>query len=131
MQEGYFTCAVFIDLCKAFDTVNHQILIDKLNLYGIRGKTLNLLKNYMTNRKQITIINNVKSNPRTITCGVPQGSILGPLLFNLYINDLPNHINSTTRLFADDACLCFSAKDPQQLQNLTNNELITQTIISN
>ena len=124
MQEGYVTCAVFIDLCKAFDTVNHQILMDKLYKYGIRGIMHKLLTNYLTNRSQITLINQAKSNPKLITCGVPQGSILSTILFNLYINDLPNHSNSTTRLFADDACLCFSAKDSIQLETLTNKELI-------
>ena len=124
MQEGLVTCAVFIDLCKAFDTVNHQILLDKLYYYGIRGVVAKLLINYLTNRTQITRINDCKSDPKLITCGVPQGSILGPLLFNLFINDLPNHSKSTTRLFADDACLCFSARTSHQLETLTNNELI-------
>ena len=123
MQNKLITCSVFIDLRKAFDTVNHQILISKLHNYGIRGQIGKLLENYLTNRTQVTIVNNAKSNPKLITCGVPQGSILGPLLFNLYINDLPNHSAATTRLFADDACLCFSHKDPNTLQTQINREL--------
>ena len=124
IQNKLITCAVFIDLRKAFDTVNHNILLSKLHRYGIRGQIGNLLKNYLTNRTQITIIDNIKSKSERVTCGVPQGSILGPLLFNLYINDLPNQSDSTTRLFADDACLCFSDKDPQSLQTKINSELI-------
>ena len=123
MQNKLFTCSVFIDLRKAFDTVNHQILISKLHNYGIRGQIGKLLENYLTNRTQVTIVNNAKSNAKLITCGVHQGSILGTLLFNLYINDLPNHSAATTRLFADDACLCFSHKDPNTLQTQINHEL--------
>jgi hypothetical protein len=104
--------------------VNHQILITKLHNYGIRGLIGKLLENYLTNRTQTTIVNNIRSNPKQITCGVPQGSILGPLLFNLYINDLPNHSSATTRLFADDACLCYSGGDPYTLQTQINNELL-------
>ena len=122
-QNGYFTCSVFVDLAKAFDTVDHSILLSKLQNYGIRGTPFQLLSSYLHDRNQKTIINNKHSNTEKITCGVPQGSILGPLLFNLYINDIVNVSLFTTRLFADDACFTYSLKDPILLQTTVNNEI--------
>ena len=103
LDNGDHVLGVFLDFSKAFDCVNHKILLTKLECYGIRGIALQWFRSYLTNRKQYVVYNNINSNLRDITCGVPQGSILGPLLFLLYINDITN---ASTKLFpilyADD-----------------------------
>lgn len=124
MGNGKFTCSVFLDLAKAFDTVDHKILINKLYNYGVRGLPAKLIENYLTNRDQITIFNNIKSDKEQIKLGVPQGSILGPLLFNFYINDIVQVSNFTVRLFADDACLVYTCNSAVELENRVNTELI-------
>ena len=115
---------IFIDLSKAFDTVDHKILLTKLNSFGVRGTPHDLLKSYLHNRKQVVRIKNATSTPKTINIGVPQGSILGPLLFLIYINDLPNVSNLLqTILFADDTTLTYSHKNYMELVPIINTEL--------
>ena len=114
---------VFLDLTKAFDTVCHKRLLIKLEHYGIRGNALNLLSSYLSNRMQFVAINNHFSSLQPVSMGVPQGSILGPLLFLLYINDIPNAINGIPRLFADDTCLSVKSATPESLEGLLNSDL--------
>ena len=96
----------FLLTLKAFDTVNHEILIGKLSYYGFGGIPLNLIKSFLRNRKQYVSINGFESNKLDTTCGVPQGSTLGPLLFLIYINDLRLSLKSSTAShFADDTSL--------------------------
>ena len=109
---------------KAFDTVNHHILISKLNQYGISGKSKDWIASYLRNRTQQVKLNGVKSNDKIITCGVPQGSILGPLLFTIYINDMHKALpNSSVFHFADDTNLLFSSTTSKKIHKVINNEL--------
>ena len=107
-----------MDFCKAFDTVCHKILLDKLYHYGIRGPAHSLIENYLYRRQQFVTINNASSSYKAINIGVPQGSILGPLLFLIYINDLPNALHTIPRLFADDTCLFLNHSSLTSLENI-------------
>ena len=89
MDRGEIPFGIFLDLSKAFDTLNHSILLDKLNYYGIKKCSLQLIKSYLANRSQYVEHNGIKSDYSPISTGVPQGSILGPLLFIIYLNDIP------------------------------------------
>ena len=103
LNNKQYSIGIFLDFSKAFDTINHDILINKLSYYGIRGTALRLIKICVTNRVQFVNLNDVKSEYLPINCGVPQGSILGPLLFLLYINDISNIFSIIDIiLFADD-----------------------------
>ena len=107
-----------------FDTVEHSILLDKLYHYGIRGNALQWFNSYLTNRYQYVKYNITPSDMTNITCGVPQGSILGPLLFLLYMNDIASVSNILSSiLFADDTKLFCSSKNLQELTAIVNNEL--------
>ena len=124
IDAGNVTVGVFVDLAKAFDTVDHAILLGKLNFYGIRGIPQQWFADYLTNRKQFVSIHNSNSSLSNITCGVPQGSILGPILFLIYINDL-NNVSKKLRsiMFADDTNLFMTGKSITEIETEMNFEL--------
>ena len=122
-EDGKITCTIFIDLAKAFDTVDHKILLKKLEFYGIRGNLLSLFKSYLTGRMQCVRVNGVRSSYRTVKMGVPQGSVLGPLLFLVFINDLPMASNFYTKLFADDTFLLMSSQNLKNLEKKVDDEM--------
>ena len=125
MDKKLYTCGIFIDLQKAFDTVNHSILLQKLSHYGIRGIVNDWFTSYLVGRKQITEIGpRNKSSKEILLSGVPQGSVLGPLLFLIYVNDICNSCNELKfYLFADDTNLLYADKNLKSLESKVNNEL--------
>ncbi len=124
LDEGKEVRVVFCDISKAFDRVWHKGLLRKLESIGIRGSLLSWVKNYLSERKQRVVINNSTSSWRDINAGVPQGSILGPLLFIVFINDILTDINSTIKLFADDTSLYLIVDDPQETAQTLNDDLV-------
>ena len=110
MDQGLITGMILLDLQKAFDTVNHQILLDKLKCIGATQNCTNWFDSYLTNRNQQVDLGGNMSEPLTITCGVPQGSILGPLLFLLYVNDMSLATQEKLMLYADDSGIIVSGK---------------------
>ena len=124
LDKNNYSIGVFIDLSKVFDTIDHNVLLKKLSCYGIRGAALSWFVSYLHNSTQYASIIGTDSNLLTIKCGVPHGSILGPLLFIMYVNDIVNSSNlANFIMFADDTNLFFKHKDLTTLFNIINAEL--------
>ena len=124
IDRGNVNAVVFIDLEKAFDTVDHSILLEKLSLYGIRGIELEWFRSYLSGRKQCCKVNGHISNIESIRYGVPQGSCLGPLLFLIYINDLPLALdNAKVTMYADDTSISYSSKSVDEINSAINDDL--------
>ena len=117
IENNNLVAGIFLDLSKAFDVVDHKILLQKLEHYGIRGTCLKWFESYLTNRKQYTVVNGIKSNTEVVEYGVPQGSVLGPLLFLIYTNDISTATNPhKLRLFADDSNIFVVDKEASRLK---------------
>ena len=125
VDPGKINAVVFLDLKKAFDTVNHEILLSKLRNYGICDKAHSWFESYLNNRMQRCLVNGTLSRSCSLSCGVPQSTILGPLLFLLYINDLPNCLsNCQSRMYADDTHLTYTGFSADNIQSSLNDDLV-------
>ena len=125
-DNGLITASVFLDLSKAFDTVDHNILLCKLKLIGLDSKSLNWFESYLSNRLQKTSISNTLSSPLPVSVGVPQGSILGPLLFIIYVNEMPNIVkHCKIILYADDTLLHYSSNSAKDIEQRINEDLLS------
>ena len=134
LYRGKVVIGVYLDLKKAFDTVDHSILLKKLYAYGIRGNILKWFKSYLETRQQYVFINGTCSTKECVRCGIPQGSILGPILFILYINDLSRASKMLFPvLFADDTSVFIEGDTLEDTSQSLNNELqnITEWLLAN
>ena len=123
VDKGLLNCVIFIDLKKAFDSIDHEIILHKLAKWG-GSRCTEMVKSYLRNRLQRCNVNNHLSSPSLLDCGVSQGSITGPLLFLIYINDLPNCLSlGSPRMYADDTNVTFAASDMLGLETQINTEL--------
>ena len=125
-DNGLITASVFLDLNKAFDAVDHNILLRKLKLIGLDSKSLNWFESYLSNRPQKTSISNTLSCPLPVSVGVPQGSILGPLLFIIYVNEMPNIVKyCKIILYADVTLLHYSSNSAKDIEQRINEDLFS------
>ena len=116
------TGLIQIDLQKTFDTIDHEILLQKMVQLQFSTQSIMRLKTYLTNRTFLVTVEKSFSDPRKLECGVPQGSILGPLLFHLYVNDMPGAISCEMLLYADDSCQVFQAQYLDTISDILNTE---------
>ena len=123
IDEGKYCCMIFCDLSKAFDRVWHKGLIYKLQKYGVCGNLLHWFENYLCDRKQKVMYKDMLSPCRSINAGVPQGSVLGPLLFLIYVNDVAENMISLCRLFADDNSLQYTSYNVANIEYILNHDL--------
>ena len=121
-DEGLLTGMILIDLQKAFNTTNLEILFTKLKAMGFSEGCITWFQSYLSERIFFISIENQLSDYGRILCGVPQGSILGPLLFLIYVNDMPQAVNSNLFLYADDSCLMFQHKEVEEIEKVLNND---------
>jgi len=134
LNNSQKACAIFLDISKAFDTVSHARIVKKLKCFGLNSASCKLIRSYLSNRQQRVKIGNVLSELRDVIYGVPQGSVLGPLLFILYMNDMyVMQTNSQILSFADDTCLIFTGESNEDLYARANSGLlaITKWMIAN
>ena len=123
LEKYEMNCQIFCDISNAFDRVWHRGLLLKIKKYGIDGNLLVWFEDYLKNRNQKVFINNTFSTQKPISAGVPQGSVLGPLLFLIYINDISDDLTGLARLFADDTSLSYSSADIRQIELILNEDL--------
>ena len=123
MTEKQYSCIVFCDISKAYDKVWHKGLLFKLRQNGIKGNLLAWISNYLSSRKQRVQKNSATSSLLSVNAGVPQGSVLGPLLFLVYVNNIAENLLSLVRLFADDSSLFFSATNLRDIEGVINHDL--------
>ena len=121
-DDGLVTSMILIDLQKAFDTTNHDILLKKLSVIGFSDHTVKWFQSYLSNRKFTVNLDNSFSEVSNISCGVPQGSILGPLLFLIYVNDMPMAVKCNLFLYADGTCLVFQSKNVNNIEKQLNED---------
>ena len=123
MGKGFHTGMILVVLQKAFDTLDHTVRLQKMECIGFKESVIRWFQSYLSNRKFFVTLENFFSDAGLINCGVPQGSILGPLLFLIYINDLPQALNETEScLYADDTCIFYQDKDVGKIERVLNKE---------
>ena len=124
IDNDLLNSAIFLDLKNVFVTMDHAILLGKLKLYGVSSQSLTWFRSYISDRKQQTFIDGAQSYFCNITCGIPQGSILGPILFTIYINNLPScNLFTKPRMYPDDTTLTSAAEEPCVLEHKMNYDM--------